>query len=127
MKKNEQFVITINRELGSGGRTVGRLLSEKLGIPFYDKAVIKALQEKYNLTTAEIERLKGRKQNMTEEEARKTIHKVDKMHENYVKSTPAPHATTPATTNSSSLQTARQRRKSPTSSCSTSADDCFIN
>ena len=61
MKKNEPFVITINRELGSGGRTVGRLLAEKLGVPFYDKAVIKALQEKYNLTTAEIERLKGRK------------------------------------------------------------------
>ena len=61
MNKNEQFVITINRELGSGGRTVGHLLAEKLGVPFYDKAVIKALQEKYNLTTAEIERLKGRK------------------------------------------------------------------
>ena len=61
MKKNEPFVITINRELGSGGRTVGRLLAEKLGVPFYDKAVIKALQEKYNLTTPEIERLKGRK------------------------------------------------------------------
>ena len=61
MNKNEQFVITINRELGSGGRTVGRLLAEKLGVPFYDKAVIKALQEKYHLTTAEIERMKGRK------------------------------------------------------------------
>jgi len=98
MNKNEQFVITINRELGSGGRTVGRLLAEKLGVPFYDKAVIKALQEKYNLTTAEIERLKGRKhswwadverimrkQNMTEDEARKTIERVDKMRENYVK------------------------------------------
>ncbi len=61
MNKNEKFVITINRELGSGGRTVGRLLAEKLGVPFYDKAVIKALQEKFNLTTEEIERLKGRK------------------------------------------------------------------
>ena len=61
MNKNEQFVITINRELGSGGRTVGRLLAEKLGVPFYDKAVIKALQEKYNLTVEEIEKLKGRK------------------------------------------------------------------
>lgn len=61
MNKNEKFVITINRELGSGGRTVGRKLAEKLGVPFYDKAVIKALQEKYNLTTEEIERLKGRK------------------------------------------------------------------
>ena len=61
MNKNEQFVITINRELGSGGRTVGRLLAEKLDVPFYDKAVIKALQEHYNLTVEEIERLKGRK------------------------------------------------------------------
>ena len=61
MNKNEKFVITINRELGSGGRTVGRLLAEKLGVPFYDKAVIKALQEKYHISPEEIERLKGRK------------------------------------------------------------------
>ena len=176
MDKNEKFVITINRELGSGGRTVGRKLAERLGVTFYDKALIKALQEKFHLTVEEIEKLKGRnhgwwadierilkigpgistnyylpnksdapdllttnemfqaetmilqdiavnescvvagrsgfyvfrahpnhlsilieasmpfriervmrKQNMTEEEARKTIEKVDKMRENYVK------------------------------------------
>jgi cytidylate kinase len=61
MNKNEKFVITINRELGSGGRTVGRKLAEKLGVTFYDKALIKALQEKFNLTVEEIERLKGQK------------------------------------------------------------------
>ena len=54
-------MITINRELGSGGRTVGEKLAAKLGVPFYDKALIKALTEKYNLTVEEIERLKGRK------------------------------------------------------------------
>ena len=37
----------------SGGRTVGRLLAEKLGVPFFDKAVIKALQEKYHLISAD--------------------------------------------------------------------------
>lgn len=62
MKKNENFVITINRELGSGGRTVGRKLAEKLGVEYYDKAVIKGLQEKLHLTVEEIEKLKGRKQ-----------------------------------------------------------------
>lgn len=62
MNLNEKFVITINRELGSGGRTVGRKLAEKLGVPFYDKALIKALQEKYHLSVEEIEKLKGRKQ-----------------------------------------------------------------
>ena len=61
MIKNEQFVITINRELGSGGRSVGELLAKKLGVDFYDKALIRALEEKYNLTAEEIERLKGRK------------------------------------------------------------------
>ena len=60
MKKDEKFVITINRELGSGGRTVGEKLAAKLGVPFYDKALIKALQEKYNLSVEEIERMKGR-------------------------------------------------------------------
>ena len=44
MNKNERFVITINRELGSGGRTVGRILAEKLGVPYYDKALIKPLE-----------------------------------------------------------------------------------
>lgn len=59
MNTKEKFVITINREVGSGGRTVGEKLAEKLGVSFYDKAVIKGLTEKYNLTPESIERLKG--------------------------------------------------------------------
>ena len=61
MNKNEQFVITINRELGSGGRTVGRLLSEKLGVPFYDKAVIEGLTQKSGLSPERIEEIKAQK------------------------------------------------------------------
>ena len=61
MNKNEKFVITINREAGSGGRTVGAKVAEKLGVPFYDKALIHALMEKFHLTAEEIENLKGRK------------------------------------------------------------------
>ena len=60
MKLKEKFVVTINRELGSGGRTVGRKLAEKLGVPFYDKALIKSLQNIYHLDVNEIEKLKGR-------------------------------------------------------------------
>ena len=37
MKKN---IITISRQFGSGGRTVGHLVAEKLGIPFYDKELV---------------------------------------------------------------------------------------
>ena len=39
---------------------MGRKLAERLGVPFYDKALINALQEKYHLTVDEIEKLKGR-------------------------------------------------------------------
>ena len=67
MNKKEHFVITINRELGSGGRTVGEILAHKLGVTFYDKALIKALEEKYNLTAEEIEKLKGRKRRWWED------------------------------------------------------------
>ena len=63
MKLDEKYVITINRELGSGGRTIGKKLAERLGVPFYDKVLIQGLQEKYKLTTEEIERLKGQKHN----------------------------------------------------------------
>lgn len=59
MNKQEKYVVTINRELGSGGRTVGRMLAEKLGVEFYDKALIEALEKKYNLNIDQIEKLKG--------------------------------------------------------------------
>ena len=34
-------IITISREFGSGGRTIGRKVAEKLGIGFYDKELVK--------------------------------------------------------------------------------------
>lgn len=35
-----KFVITIGREYGSGGRFIGRLVAEKLGINFYDSELL---------------------------------------------------------------------------------------
>ena len=63
MKQDEKFVITINRELGSGGRSIGEKLAKSLGVPFYDKVLIQQLKEKYGLSTEEIERLKGQQHN----------------------------------------------------------------
>lgn len=63
MRQDENFVITINRELGSGGRTVGEKLAKRLEVPFYDKALLQELKKKYGLTTEEIERLKGQEHN----------------------------------------------------------------
>ena len=36
----EKKIITISREFGSGGRTIGHQVAEKLGIPFYDKELV---------------------------------------------------------------------------------------
>ena len=38
-------VITISREFGSGGRTIGKNVAERLGLPCYDSALIHALAE----------------------------------------------------------------------------------
>ena len=73
MNKNERFVITINRELGSGGRTVGRILAEKLGVPYYDKALAKPLEEKFNLSSDQIERLKSNNRSWWEDVKRVLI------------------------------------------------------
>jgi len=61
MNKDKQFVITINREVGSGGRTVGRLLAERLKVKYFDKALIAKLTEKFGLSVEEIERIKAKK------------------------------------------------------------------
>ena len=39
-------VITISRQFGSGGRTIGRMVAEKLGIPCYDNEIITQIAEK---------------------------------------------------------------------------------
>jgi len=61
MNKNERFVITINREVGSGGRTVGRKLAGMLCVKYWDKAVIDGLTHKFGLTPERIEEIKAQK------------------------------------------------------------------
>ena len=36
-----RYVITIARGYGSGGRTIGKMLSKELGIPFYDRELLR--------------------------------------------------------------------------------------
>lgn len=42
-------VITISREFGSGGRTIGKLVAERLGIPCYDQELIEKIEKKSGL------------------------------------------------------------------------------
>lgn len=52
---NQHVVITIAREYGSGGRYVGRLIADKLGIKFYDKDFIEKLAQETGLSEEYIE------------------------------------------------------------------------
>lgn len=36
----EKKIITISREFGSGGRTIGHMVAQSLGIPYYDKELV---------------------------------------------------------------------------------------
>jgi cytidylate kinase len=63
MNTQKDFVITVSRELGSGGRTIGRILAQKLNVRYSDKELIHSLQQKFSLTTSGIENLKGQKKN----------------------------------------------------------------
>lgn len=49
------IIITINREYGSGGRYVGKLLAEKLGINLYDKDLITMVSNESGLSASYIE------------------------------------------------------------------------
>lgn len=43
-------IITISREFGSGGRTIGRKVAEKLGIPCYDAELIQKIAQESGFT-----------------------------------------------------------------------------
>ena len=38
-------VITISREFGSGGRTIGKMVAQRLGIPCYDAEIIEKIAQ----------------------------------------------------------------------------------
>lgn len=48
----DKFIITIARGFGSGGRTIGQMLSKKLGVEFYDKDIIKLASEESGINEA---------------------------------------------------------------------------
>ena len=47
-------IITISREFGSGGRTIGKKVADKLGIPCYDSELIEKLAQESGFTKDDI-------------------------------------------------------------------------
>lgn len=48
-------IITISRQFGSGGRTIGRQVAERLGIPFYDKELVDQIAVESGFSPAFVE------------------------------------------------------------------------
>ena len=46
----KKCVITIGRQCGSGGHTIGKTVAERLGIPFYDKKLVQIVAERSGLS-----------------------------------------------------------------------------
>lgn len=62
---DNNFVITISREYGSGGRYIGQLVAEKLGIKFYDKSFITKVAEKTGLSEEYIEKNEQKREKLS--------------------------------------------------------------
>lgn len=95
MNKSEKFVITVNRELGSKGRTIAEKLAEKLDVKFYDKAVVEGLTKQFGVSVKELEKVKAKKSNFWDDlyksyiydrvQSRLEIHSVSSHMENQSK------------------------------------------
>jgi cytidylate kinase len=57
----DKYVITIGRQLGSGGREIGQKLSARLGIAFYDKELIRIASQASGLKEEFFERVDEQK------------------------------------------------------------------
>lgn len=59
----KHHIITISRQYGSGGRTIGKMLAEKLNVPFYDKEVIDLAAKESGLAA---DFIRGQEQQLTQ-------------------------------------------------------------
>lgn len=52
--QGQKIIVTISREYGSGGRYVGKLLADRMRLPFYDKELISLAAKESGLSSAYI-------------------------------------------------------------------------
>ncbi len=59
----KNHVITLSRELGSGGNLVAQELSKRLGIPYYDKDIISKTAQEFGLPKDQLQKSDEKKTN----------------------------------------------------------------
>ena len=63
--ENKHIIITLSREYGSGGRYIGKLVAEKLGIKLYDKEFITEIAEETGLSEEYIKENEQKRENLS--------------------------------------------------------------
>ena len=58
----DNVVITIARQYGSGGKTVGEMLAKEMGIPFYNDNLLKMASEESGISEQLFRQRKAEKQ-----------------------------------------------------------------
>ena len=48
----DNVVVTINRQYGSGGKTVGKMLAERMGVKYYNREIVKLASEESGIDEA---------------------------------------------------------------------------
>ena len=74
----DRFIVTIGRQFGSGGRSIGEKLAEKLGVKFYDKELISIAAKESGMAPEVFE-------GVDEKSLAVTIETIMKMERNLVK------------------------------------------
>ena len=57
MNKNEKFIVTINRQFGTGGHEVGAEIARRLGVKLLDKQILQAVARKFDIGQETVEKL----------------------------------------------------------------------
>ena len=60
-----KYTVTIGRQYGSGGRLIGKALSQSLGIEFYDKDLITLAAKKHGMNEKIFESVDERPTNLS--------------------------------------------------------------
>ena len=55
----DHIVISIARQYGSGGRTVGEMLAKKMGISYYDKQIIRMASDESGIDLSLFGKVEG--------------------------------------------------------------------
>ena len=60
----QQFIISIGREYGSGGRVIAEQLAKTLGIKFYDKNIIEQIANEKSLNLDQLKKFDEKARNI---------------------------------------------------------------